>query len=212
MTFPLRGVDGGFREFLTRILPLRDDQGAVVRWFGTSTDVTACPIGISSSTSSYLLHPPLLDENGLPAALSLYIRGLRERSGLDIAFRISEEFGRLTSDMELVVFRLVPECLANVHRHSGSKRAFVEVVREANRIMVRVRDQGKGISPEKLSQIEKKGSGVGIRGMRERLRQFRGEMVIDSSNEGAAVLVTIPVPQQDQKQEAPRIHELGSAV
>lgn len=143
-------------------------------------------------TTSYLLHPPLLDENGLPAALSWYIRGLSERSGLDIAFSISEEFGRLPRDLELVVFRLVQECLTNIHRHSGSKTATIQVNRDPDRILVEVRDQGKGIPRDKLAHIEQGISGVGIRGMRERLRQFHGEMILDSEGTGTTVIVTIP--------------------
>lgn len=144
-------------------------------------------------TTSYLLHPPLLDENGLPAALSWYVRGLTERSGIDVAFGISDEFGRLSRDMELVVFRVVQECLTNIHRHSGSKRAAIQIVREEERILVEVRDQGKGIAPERLAEIQSRGSGVGIRGMRERLRQFAGEMIIQSNSSGTTVLVTIPL-------------------
>src|SRR5579863_918726 len=148
-------------------------------------------------TTSYLLHPPLLDENGLPAALSWYIRGLTERSDFDIAFTISEEFGRLSRGMELVIFRLVQECLTNVHRHSGSKSAAIHIVREPDRILVEVRDRGKGIPPEKLAEIQSSGSGVGISGMRERLRQFHGEMIIQSTAGGTTVLVTIPVPTEE---------------
>jgi len=129
---------------------------------------------------------------GLPAALSWYIRGLSERSGLDIAFSISEEFGRLPRDLELVVFRLVQECLTNIHRHSGSKTATIQVNRDSDRILVEVRDQGKGIPRDKLAQIEQGISGVGIRGMRERLRQFHGEMILDSEGTGTTVIVTIP--------------------
>jgi len=156
-------------------------------------------------TTSYLLHPPLLDENGLPAALSWYISGLADRSGLSISFNISEEFGRLPRDMELAIFRLIQECLTNIHRHSGSKVAQIQVVRETERVLVEVRDQGKGISAEKLAQIQAKGSGVGIRGMRERLRQFEGEMIFDSSNLGTTVLVTIPISQEppDKGTEVP---------
>jgi PAS domain S-box-containing protein len=144
-------------------------------------------------TTSYLLHPPLLDENGLPAALSWYISGLADRSKLDITFKISEEFGRLPREMELVVFRVVQECLTNIHRHSGSKTASIQVSRESERVLVEVRDQGGGISREKLAEIQSKSSGVGIRGMRERLRQFQGEIIIDSTSTGTTVLVTIPI-------------------
>jgi PAS domain S-box-containing protein len=144
-------------------------------------------------TTSYLLHPPLLDENGLPAALSWYIRGLSERSGLDIGFTISEEFGRLPRDLELTVFRLVQECLTNIHRHSGSKTATIQINRDPDRILIEVHDQGKGIPRERLAQIEGGISGVGIRGIRERLRQFKGEMILDSAGAGTTVVVTIPL-------------------
>ena len=144
-------------------------------------------------TTSYLLHPPLLDEVGLSDSLSWYIDGLRQRSGLKIDFNISAEFGRLPRDMELAVFRLVQECLTNIHRHSGSKVAYIQISREPQRISVQVRDRGKGISPAKLAEIQTKGSGVGIRGMRERLRQFHGEMTIESSSSGTTILGTIPL-------------------
>ena len=149
-------------------------------------------------TTSYLLHPPLLDESGLPAALSWYIRGLAERSGLDISFNISEGFVRLPREMELVVFRLVQECLTNVHRHSGSRSARVRLVRRGDEVSIEVQDRGKGISPERLAEIQSKSTGVGIRGMRERLRQFGGELVIKSSGAGTTVFVTVPVPKQLQ--------------
>ena len=144
-------------------------------------------------TTSYLLHPPLLDENGLRAALSWYIRGLAERSGLEIDFTVSEQFGRLAEDLELVVFRVVQECLTNIHRHSGSKSATIQIVREAERVLVEVRDRGKGIAPEKLAEIRTKGTGVGIRGMQERVRQFQGEMIIESKGVGTTIVVTFPL-------------------
>ena len=78
-------------------------------------------------TTSYLLHPPMLDEVGLPEALRWYIQGLTERSGLNISFTVAEEFGRLSREMELVMFRLVQECLTNIHRHSGSKTAMIRL-------------------------------------------------------------------------------------
>jgi signal transduction histidine kinase len=155
-------------------------------------------------TTSYLLHPPLLDENGLPAALSWYISGLSDRSGLDISFNISQEFGRLPRDMELVVFRLVQECLTNIHRHAASKTAAIQILREPERVLVEVRDQGKGIPPEKLAEVQTKSAGVGIRGMRERLLQFHGEMIIESTNLGTTVLVTIPIAKEHADPAEPK--------
>ncbi|HXP70131.1 MAG TPA: sensor histidine kinase, partial [Candidatus Dormibacteraeota bacterium] len=143
-------------------------------------------------TTSYLLHPPLLDEEGLKAAISLYVRGLAERSGLDITFDISEGFGRLPRDMELAVFRLVQECLTNIHRHSGSKVATIRMKRAGRCVFLEVEDSGSGISPEKLLEIQSQGGGVGIRGMRERVLRCRGEMKIESEGRGTKLSITLP--------------------
>src|ERR1700751_4276933 len=89
-------------------------------------------------TASYLLHPPLLDEAGLYSALTWYVHGLVERSSLEIELDIAPEFGRLPSDMELLVFRLVQEGLTNIHRHSGSETANIRIVREEERIVVAI--------------------------------------------------------------------------
>ena len=146
-------------------------------------------------TTSYLLHPPLLDESGLSSALSWYVQGLVERSGMDIQLDIPEDFGRLPRDMEMAIFRLLQECLTNIHRHSGSKTALIRVVRAANGIALDVQDRGKGIPPQKLAEIQSGGAGVGIRGMRERLRQFEGKLEIESGESGTHILVRIPVPK-----------------
>jgi len=144
-------------------------------------------------TTSYLLHPPLLDETGISSALSWYVQGLAERGGLEIDLQLPENFGRLPSEMELVIFRLVQECLTNIHRHSGSKTAVIRVEREENAIRVEVEDQGKGMSPERLAAIQSQGTGVGIRGMRERVRHLHGDLVIESNGAGTKVYVTLPL-------------------
>jgi PAS domain S-box-containing protein len=143
-------------------------------------------------TTSYLLHPPLLDEGGLSYALRWYVQGLTERSGLDIDLKIPENFERLAPEMELVIFRLVQECLTNVHRHSGSKTALIRVGREADKVYVEVQDQGKGMSQRRLAEVQSQGSGVGIRGMRERLRQVHGELTIESNALGTKVYAVLP--------------------
>src|SRR6202522_487713 len=104
-------------------------------------------------TTSYLLHPPLLDESGLCSAIRWYLQGLLERSGLEVRLEISEEFGRLPSDMELVIFRLVQECLTNIHRHSESKTASIRMARDSNQITLNIRDQGNGMSPARFAEI-----------------------------------------------------------
>ena len=143
-------------------------------------------------TTSYLLHPPLLDETGLSGALLWYIEGLQERSSLDITLEIPEDFGRLPKGIELVIFRVVQECLTNIHRHSGSKVAAIKIARVTNIVSVEVQDTGKGLSPEKLTEIQSQGGGVGIRGMRERLIQLGGEMTIRSSDQGTKISASVP--------------------
>jgi PAS domain S-box-containing protein len=144
-------------------------------------------------TASYLLHPPMLDETGISSALSWYVQGLGERSGLTIGMRIPDNFGRLPSEMELLIFRLVQECLTNIHRHAGSKTAQIDIEREGENIHVAVQDQGTGMSPERLAEIQSHGTGVGIRGMRERVRQFHGDLVIESNSSGTRVFASLPL-------------------
>jgi PAS domain S-box-containing protein len=144
-------------------------------------------------TTSYLLHPPMLDEIGLSSALSWYVQGLAERSSLQIDLKVPENFGRLPSEMELLIFRLVQESLTNIHRHSGSKTALIRIEREGDIVQVKVEDQGSGMSPERLAEIQSRGTGVGIRGMRERVRHFLGDLVIESSDSGTKVYATLPL-------------------
>lgn len=145
-------------------------------------------------TTSYLLHPPLLDDIGLASALSWYVGGLAERTSLGISLDIAEDFGRLPRDMELVVFRTVQECLTNIHRHSGSKTASIRIARHPDHITVAVEDCGNGMSRETLQRLKSGGSGVGIAGMHERLRQFGGTLSIDSDSSGTQIRMKIPLP------------------
>lgn len=144
-------------------------------------------------TTSYLLHPPLLDEIGVSGALDWYVRGVAERSGLDIKLDIAENVGRLPTDMELVVFRLVQESLTNIHRHSGSRSAIIRIARNEEKVSVEIRDSGKGMPATKLAEIQSEGGGVGIRGMRARVHQFHGEINIESNGSGTKIAVTLPV-------------------
>jgi PAS domain S-box-containing protein len=161
-------------------------------------------------TTSYLLHPPLLDENGLCSALNWYTQGLIERSALKICLDIPQDFGRLPRDMELAVFRLVQECLTNIHRHSGSETATIGIARDTNEVTVRIEDAGRGMSPQRLAEIQAGGSGVGIRGMRERLSQFKGQLKIESDDTGTRILVSIPVSKSSTDEE-PTVESLQTA-
>ena len=163
-------------------------------------------------TTSYLLHPPLLDESGLYSAISWYVEGLLERSGIDIRLDVAKDFGRLPRDMELVVFRMVQECLTNIHRHAESKTASIRMARDSDQITLDIRDQGKGMSAERLAEIQAGRSGVGIGGMRERLRQFDGTLNIESDDSGTRVLATIPVPKVASVERQDKALPLQAAV
>ena len=154
-------------------------------------------------TTSYLLHPPTLDENGLSGALRWYTEGLAERSGLTIELNIPEDLERLAPEVELAIFRLVQESLTNIHRHSGSKTAVIRIAREFGKIYAEVQDQGKGISQERLAEIQSRGVGVGIRGMRERVRQSHGELTIDSNALGTRITAVFPAKTPAAKEPVP---------
>ncbi len=148
-------------------------------------------------TTSYLLHPPLLDESGIPAALRLYVDGLTQRTPLKVKLSVSEDFGRLPTETELALFRMVQESLTNVLRHSGSDTAEIKVTRNPDRVTLEIRDYGKGISDEKLAAIQRGGSGVGIQGMRDRVRHLNGEMNVHSSASGTTVSISLPAQPAD---------------
>ncbi|MGH9502430.1 MAG: PAS domain-containing sensor histidine kinase [Terriglobales bacterium] len=286
MEFPLRGVDGVFRWFLTRIKAVRNGDGKVVRWFGTNANiheqremrqsllqasqelesrvqertvalrvanrslrelsarllqiqdeerrrlarelhdsvgqlvvaiqmniavVQSTPlapkaekavaenvgllgqIGDEIRTISHLLHPPLLDEAGLASALRWYVQGFSERSGIAVELDVAGEIARLDNETEIAIFRVVQECLTNVHRHSGSRHAAVRIAREDGRVQVEIRDTGKGIPAEKLDAFSSSGrGGVGFRGMRERIAELGGLLEIQSDEHGTAVIAQVP--------------------
>jgi len=148
-------------------------------------------------TMSYLLHPPLLDEIGLTEALRWYIQGLAERSGLQISLNVAKDFERLSREMELALFRLVQECLTNIHRHSGSRTAVIAIARKDGIVSLDICDEGKGITLDKLSRLQSHSSGVGMRGMNERVRQFGGEMKVESNDNGTKISFVLPAPDAE---------------
>ncbi len=141
-------------------------------------------------TMSYLLHPPLLEETGLADAILWYVQGLKERSALAVEVEIAADLPRLSPAAELVIFRIVQESLTNIHRHSGSRTARIRIALENASVVVEIQDEGHGIPAARLADIQTRGSGVGIRGMRERVRQLKGEMTIQSGPGGTTVRVS----------------------
>ena len=145
-------------------------------------------------TMSHLLHPPLLDEMGLSSALEWYVDGFGKRSGILTTLELASDFGRVNSDLEIAVFRLVQECLTNVHRHSGSSKAVVRLKRSRQAVTLEIEDEGHGIAPEKKSLLLGSGPvGVGLRDMRERVLQLRRTLHIDSEDRGTTIRAMFPI-------------------
>jgi PAS domain S-box-containing protein len=143
---------------------------------------------------SYLLHPPLLDETGLRSALHWYVDGLVTRSGIQIGLTITPLiFPRLAKDVETTIFRVVQESLTNVYRHANSESARVEIEKQPECVIVRVRDYGKGLPQEFSGRMHSSGLGIGITGMRERVRQFGGQLTLSRAEPGALVEARIPL-------------------
>ncbi|HET9409938.1 MAG TPA: response regulator [Candidatus Sulfotelmatobacter sp.] len=144
-------------------------------------------------TMSHLLYPPLLDEVGLHSALSDYVNGFGQRSGIKVDLDFPAGIGRLDREFELCLFRIVQECLTNIHRHSASKVARIAITTNSGILNLHVSDEGTGMSEKKLAQLRFGGSGVGIRGMRERVHQLSGNLSIESDRSGTRVRVSIPI-------------------
>jgi signal transduction histidine kinase len=155
-------------------------------------------------TTSYLLHPPLLDESGIASAARWFVEGFAKRSGIQVHCDIPEKMERLPRNCELVLFRVLQEGLTNVHRYSGASAATVRLRLENNELEFEVSDNGSGISEERLQQVREAGgsAGVGIAGMRERVRELSGSFEIQSSKSGTAVRVTLPISKASVSTEA----------
>lgn len=141
---------------------------------------------------SHLLHPPLLDEVGLRAALKWYLEGFTKRSGIETDLDVQPStFPRMAPELETAVFRIVQEALTNVFRHSGARKGWVTILKQDGQVVVTVRDDGKGIS-DHVAEFRPDSIGIGIGGMRQRVKEFGGELQLRNSNPGTIVEVVIP--------------------
>ena len=143
---------------------------------------------------SHLMHPPLLDEVGLRAALLWYSEGFSKRSGIEASFKLDPpDFPRFSKDLETAVFRIVQEALTNVFRHSGATKCWVSVANEQNQVLLNVRDNGKGVS-DGILQFRPECIGIGIAGIRQRVKEFDGTLRIKNIEKGGTVVeVALPV-------------------
>jgi len=287
--YRLRGADGAYRWFRARAVPLRDQEGKIVKWYGTCSDIhdsklleqsirdsaTELERLVDSRTSelrrlsgrlmtmqdeerrriareihdglgqelaaakmildgilakdkspslqqasieasqlvdraiqqvrtiSHLLHPPLLDEVGLISALRWFLEGLTQRSGIEIQLEVQpKDLGRLKSELETAIFRIVQEALTNMFRHSGARHGRVGVIANNGNITVTVSDDGKGIDPE-VMQLRPDSVGVGIGGMRQRVTELGGTLRLENANPGTIVEVMIPVGRPHESPHLP---------
>jgi PAS domain S-box-containing protein len=155
-------------------------------------------------TLSYLLYPPTLDYAGLASALDWYIDGFTKRSKVQVELDIQLGDERLPEALERTVFRIIQECLTNIFRHSDSDWALVRVTLSDRAVQLQVTDTGKGIPAEELERLNRDGGqvGVGIRGMRERVRQIGGWMQIKSGKRGTTILVRLPAEQRERSKSS----------
>jgi len=150
-------------------------------------------------TLSYLLHPPLLDEVGLAPALAWYVDGFTKRSGIEVKVQVPREIGRAGADIEMALFRIVQESLSNVHRHAKSKSAEIRLERTPRDLVLTISDTGRGMTGEAADGAGDhiRSLGVGIAGMKARLKQLGGRLDIRSGPGGTTVTAVVPHAAKD---------------
>src|SRR5437899_12715806 len=178
---------------LTRLMNLVGDRDEALKTLVQQTKEIAYECSGRIRSIAYLLHPPLLGEAGLTQAVPWLADGFEQRSGVRVTLDMSPDLGRCRDEVEIAVFRIVQEGLANVLRHSGSPIARILLHRKAGWLEVAVRDQGKRHSREVLVQARDRRNGSGISGMRERVEQLGGGFWVECNEEGTTVKATIPM-------------------
>ncbi len=166
-------------------------------------------------TISHLLHPPLLDEAGFASAARWYVDGFAKRSGVEINLEIPMELVRLPDSVELGLFRVLQESLTNMHRHSGSPMVDIRLNLDAKRVILEVRDYGRGMPRELLQRFQAVGTGggVGLAGMKERISELGGRLEISAADPGTVVTVSMPVSKRDDTlSSSARAGESGRSV
>ena len=156
----------------------------------------------SIRTISHLLHPPLLDELGIRSALGWYVEEFARRSGIEVKLECGSSVGRFSPELETAIFRVVQESLGNVHRHSGSSTATIRLTKKGRQVYLEVSDSGCGIPAEKLGHR----TGIGIRGMRERVTQMGGTLQIDSTKAGTTLKAVFPEQKKNMEMNAAEKH------
>ena len=147
-------------------------------------------------TLSYLLHPPLLEESGLVAAVQWFAKGFTQRSGIETKVTVSAEFERLEDDIEMTLFRIVQESLTNISRHSESPTARISMQHNPGEVVLRIEDDGKGIPREKWDRVHGNIGALGrYRRIWERVKQIKGELELLSNSNGTTLIVVLPLTE-----------------
>jgi signal transduction histidine kinase len=185
----------------------REEEGGLTQRAGSSlVEASALLHQISEEirTISHLLHPPLLDEVGLESALRCYVEGFAKRSKISVQLEMVTIPGRLSQDHETSIFRIVQESLTNIHRHSGSQTALVRIQNSGGELRLEVRDEGRGIPPEMLMPGTIRGVGVGLQGVRERVRELGGKLdIVSQVGHGTVLMATLPLSSSSAQYRSP---------
>jgi PAS domain S-box-containing protein len=172
---------------------LRERPGSAELWAQSEELLARCIAEVR--TLSYLLHPPMMDEAGLSSAARWYLQGFGDRSGISVNLETSDDLDRLPDAIEVGLFRIIQEALTNVHRHSGATVADIRILRDAEQVLLEVKDNGRGMPEEVLHRFYETGAGtgVGLTGMHERVRELGGNLSLESGGSGTSLLVAIPI-------------------
>jgi PAS domain S-box-containing protein len=171
---------------------LRERPGSAELWAQSEELLARCIAEVR--TLSYLLHPPMMDEAGLSSAARWYLQGFGDRSGISVNLETSDDLDRLPDAIEVALFRIIQEALTNVHRHSGATVADIRILRDAEQVLLEVKDNGR-MPEEVLRRFYETGAGtgVGLTGMHERVRELGGNLSLASGGSGTSLLVAIPI-------------------
>ena len=175
----------------------KQEQDAAIRKLSEAGEM-AKECAAEIRTISHLLHPPLLEELGLASAVQWYVEGFAARSGIQVEADIPKGLERLGNDVELVLFRILQEALTNIHRHSGSKTATIRIGADSNQAWLDVQDQGKGNGDAPSGEFR---PGIGITGMRERVKDLSGTLEISSDPSGTRIKAVLPLAAERHQNE-----------
>jgi two-component system, NarL family, sensor kinase len=193
-----RGLHDSLGQYLTALKINLDclsasDSGKAALAAESAEIVNKCLT--ETRTISYLLHPPMLDEAGFGSAARWYVDGFSRRSGIKVNLNLPPKLGRMHRDVEVALFRAVQEALTNIHRHSGGSMVDIHLSVDTMELQLEIKDDGRGIPRKRLRTLIEGAAeaGVGLAGMRERVRELSGSLEIRSDRTGTSVVISIPV-------------------